>query len=248
MLPGTQVSSRARTKALFDEEQRFIAPGLQTIALLSELAIERGRGATLTDVDGNTYLDLNAGRLGGEPRPRAPALRGGGHGAARGGVASAASPRAPRAELVRLIAELAPGDLKRVAVLQRRRRSGRSGHSAGPLVHRSGPTSSVSPAPFTARPPACCRCRTSTGRTAVGPLPRATISRLTPIRRDSTARQTECLSSIHRVASARHRARRPAARPPRSSSSPSRARPATSCRRRGSSGESTRSRASSARS
>ena len=40
MLPGTQVWSRARTKALFDEEQRFIAPGLQTIALLSELAIE----------------------------------------------------------------------------------------------------------------------------------------------------------------------------------------------------------------
>src|SRR5215467_11008257 len=61
MLSGTQVLSRARTKALFDEEQRFIAPGLQTIALLSELAIERGRGSTLTDLDGNTYLDLNAG-------------------------------------------------------------------------------------------------------------------------------------------------------------------------------------------
>src|ERR671926_644890 len=61
MLSGTQVSSRARTKALFEEEQRFIAPGLQTIALLSELAISRGRGATLTDLDGNTYLDLNAG-------------------------------------------------------------------------------------------------------------------------------------------------------------------------------------------
>ena len=52
MLTGTQVWSRARTKALFDEEQRYIAPGLQTIALLSELAIEHGRGAILTDFDG----------------------------------------------------------------------------------------------------------------------------------------------------------------------------------------------------
>src|SRR6266567_1312216 len=61
MLVGTPVSSRPRTKALFDDEQRFIAPGLQTIALLSELAIERGLGSTLVDCDGNTYLDLNAG-------------------------------------------------------------------------------------------------------------------------------------------------------------------------------------------
>src|ERR1700745_292055 len=61
MVSGTQAWSLARTKALFEEEQAFIAPGLQTIALLSELAIERGRGAMLTDLDGNTYLDLNAG-------------------------------------------------------------------------------------------------------------------------------------------------------------------------------------------
>src|SRR4051812_15360882 len=61
MLPGTQVWSRARTRELFKDEQRFIAPGLQTIALLSELAIDHGKGSTLTDLDGNTYLDLNAG-------------------------------------------------------------------------------------------------------------------------------------------------------------------------------------------
>src|SRR5436305_6624590 len=61
MLPGTEVWSRARTRALFDDEQRFIAPGLQTIALLSELAIDHGRGSTLVDVDGTSYLDLNAG-------------------------------------------------------------------------------------------------------------------------------------------------------------------------------------------
>ena len=61
MLSGTQTSSGVRTRALFDEEQQYIAPGLQTIALLSQLAIERGRGCTLTDLDGRTYLDLNAG-------------------------------------------------------------------------------------------------------------------------------------------------------------------------------------------
>src|ERR1700716_3100158 len=61
MAGKTELQSQARTKALFDEEQQFIAPGLQTIALLSELAIARGDGATLTDLDGRTYLDLNAG-------------------------------------------------------------------------------------------------------------------------------------------------------------------------------------------
>src|SRR4051812_37155794 len=53
--------TQAASKRLFEEEQQHIAPGVQTIALLSQLAIARGRGATLTDLDGRTYLDLNAG-------------------------------------------------------------------------------------------------------------------------------------------------------------------------------------------
>jgi 4-aminobutyrate aminotransferase/(S)-3-amino-2-methylpropionate transaminase len=113
MLPGTQVWSRARTKALFDEEQRFIAPGLQTIALLSELAIERGRGATLTDLDGNVYLDLNAGvsvASLGHAHPRyVSALTAQLEKVTVGSFTSRA-----RADLTRLIAELAPGDLTRV--------------------------------------------------------------------------------------------------------------------------------------
>jgi 4-aminobutyrate aminotransferase-like enzyme len=113
MLPGTQVWSRARTKALFDEEQRFIAPGLQTIALLSELAIERGRGATLTDLDGNVYLDLNAGvsvASLGHAHPRyVSALT-----AQLEKVTVGSFTSRPRADLTRLIATLAPGDLKRV--------------------------------------------------------------------------------------------------------------------------------------
>src|SRR5204863_3338181 len=112
MVPGTQVWSRARTKALFDEEQRFIAPGLQTIALLSELAIERGRGATLTDVDGRTFLDLNAGvsvASLGHAHPRYVAALT----AQLEAVTVGSFTSRPRAELVRLIAALAPGDLKR---------------------------------------------------------------------------------------------------------------------------------------
>src|SRR5713226_952779 len=112
MLSGTQVSSRTRTKALFEREQQFIAPGLQTIALLSELAIERGRGATLTDLDGRTYLDLNAGvsvASLGHSHPRyVAALTAQLEAVAVGSFASR-----PRAELVRLIADLAPGQLKR---------------------------------------------------------------------------------------------------------------------------------------
>ena len=50
-----------KSKALFDEEQQYIAPGLQTIALYAQLAIDGGTGATLRDADGKTYLDLVAG-------------------------------------------------------------------------------------------------------------------------------------------------------------------------------------------
>jgi 4-aminobutyrate aminotransferase / (S)-3-amino-2-methylpropionate transaminase / 5-aminovalerate transaminase len=112
MLSGTQAWSRARTKALFDAEQAFIAPGLQTIALLSELAIERGRGATLTDFDGRSYLDLNAGvsvASLGHCHPRYVAALA----AQLDAVTVGSFTSRPRAELVRLIADLAPGDLTR---------------------------------------------------------------------------------------------------------------------------------------
>src|ERR1051325_1760305 len=113
MHPGTQVSSRARTKALFDEEQQYLAPGLQTIALLAELAIERGRGATLTDLDGNTYLDLNAGvsvaSLGHAHPKYVAAVREQLEAVSVGSFASR-----PRAALVQLLAELTPGTLDRV--------------------------------------------------------------------------------------------------------------------------------------
>lgn len=107
-----QPRSQTRTKALFDEEHQFIAPGLQTIALLSELAIARGEGATLTDLDGNIYLDLNAGvsvaSLGHAHPGYVAALT-----QQLGAVSVGSFTSWPRAELVRLIAELTPGDLDR---------------------------------------------------------------------------------------------------------------------------------------
>jgi len=101
-----------QTESLFEQEQQFIAPGVQTIALLSKLAIARGNGATLTDLDGRTYLDLNAGvsvaSLGHAHPKYVAALTKQLEAVSVGSFTSA-----PRAELVRLIAELAPGELSR---------------------------------------------------------------------------------------------------------------------------------------
>ena len=101
-----------RTKTLFEAEQQFIAPGVQTIALISQLAISHGRGATLTDLDGKNYLDLNAGvsvaSLGHAHPKYVAALTKQLEAVTVGSFTSQ-----PRAELVRLIAELAPGELSR---------------------------------------------------------------------------------------------------------------------------------------
>jgi len=102
----------ALAHALFEAEQQFIAPGIQTIALVSQLAIAHGRGATLTDLDGRTYLDLNAGvsvaSLGhAHPRYVAALTK------QLEAVSVGSFTSKPRADLVRLIAELAPGELSR---------------------------------------------------------------------------------------------------------------------------------------
>jgi 4-aminobutyrate aminotransferase-like enzyme len=101
-----------QTKTLFDQEQEFIAPGIQTIALVSRLAIDHGCGATLTDCDGRTYLDLNAGvsvaSLGHTHPKYVAALTEQLRTLTVGSFTSR-----PRAELVRLIAELTPVGLKR---------------------------------------------------------------------------------------------------------------------------------------
>lgn len=50
-----------RSKAIFDREAEAMAPGLQSIALYSQIVVDRARGCTITDVDGNEYLDFIAG-------------------------------------------------------------------------------------------------------------------------------------------------------------------------------------------
>jgi 4-aminobutyrate aminotransferase/(S)-3-amino-2-methylpropionate transaminase len=50
-----------RSKAIFDRETQAMAPGLQSIALYSQITVDHARGCTVTDVDGNEYLDFVAG-------------------------------------------------------------------------------------------------------------------------------------------------------------------------------------------
>jgi 4-aminobutyrate aminotransferase-like enzyme len=100
------------SRDIFEEEQRYIAPGRQRISLLAGLAMDHGEGATLTDVDGNVYLDFVAGigvaSLGHAHPALVKAL---GRQAGRLMVGTFAS--AERAEAFRLLTEIAPANLTR---------------------------------------------------------------------------------------------------------------------------------------
>jgi 4-aminobutyrate aminotransferase-like enzyme len=50
-----------RSKAIFDREAAAMGPGLQSIALYSQIAVDRANGCTIIDADGNEYLDFVAG-------------------------------------------------------------------------------------------------------------------------------------------------------------------------------------------
>ncbi len=93
-------------------EQRFIAPGLQRIAQLSELTLAEGRGCRVIDVDGNEYLDFFAGVAVaslGHAHPRFVAAMT--SQIQRLAVGSFTSE--PRLQLMKLLAELAPGAITR---------------------------------------------------------------------------------------------------------------------------------------
>ncbi|MGE0684792.1 MAG: aspartate aminotransferase family protein, partial [Candidatus Binatia bacterium] len=89
-----------------------MAPGIQRISLLSGVAFEHGDGATLTDVDGNTYIDFFAGVTVaslGHSHPRyIAALEKQLHKLTVGSFTTE-----PRARLVEKIASQTPGKLKR---------------------------------------------------------------------------------------------------------------------------------------
>src|ERR1700688_3613862 len=63
-----------RSREIFAEETRYIAPGRQRISSLAGVSFERGDGATLTDSDGNVYVDFFAGVAVGSLGHRHPPL------------------------------------------------------------------------------------------------------------------------------------------------------------------------------
>jgi 4-aminobutyrate aminotransferase-like enzyme len=50
-----------KSRAMVAAEAPYLAPGIQSIASLSGLAVARAEGSVIEDVDGNRYLDLAAG-------------------------------------------------------------------------------------------------------------------------------------------------------------------------------------------
>ena len=96
----------------FNEEQEYISPGIQTIALLSKIVLERGEGCIVEDVDGNRYIDFFAGvavaSLGHAHQRYVAAMQ---EQISKISVGSFTTPH--RAELARLISDIAPGDLRR---------------------------------------------------------------------------------------------------------------------------------------
>ncbi len=100
------------SRATYTAEQAYLAPGLQRIAQLSELTIERGYGSTLVDTDGNEFLDFFAGVAVaslGHSHPRyVKALQAQLEKSVVGSFTTA-----PRLQLLELLARLAPGALDR---------------------------------------------------------------------------------------------------------------------------------------
>jgi 4-aminobutyrate aminotransferase / (S)-3-amino-2-methylpropionate transaminase / 5-aminovalerate transaminase len=104
-----------RSKELRAREAPYLAPGTQWVWNLAGLAMERGDGAMLIDVDGNSFIDLFAG-IGvcsiGHGHPRLAAALG--EQAAKLAVGSYTTPI--RAKLLTQIAALTPAPLKRVSL------------------------------------------------------------------------------------------------------------------------------------
>src|ERR671918_1946297 len=50
-----------RSQELRRREEEHLAPGLQGFALLAGIAVKEARGSAVTDVDGNTLIDIIGG-------------------------------------------------------------------------------------------------------------------------------------------------------------------------------------------
>jgi 4-aminobutyrate aminotransferase-like enzyme len=107
----TEIPGREST-GWFEVEQKYMSPGVQTISSLSKIAFEKGQGCILEDVDGNRFIDFFAGvgvaSLGYNHPRYVRALQ---EQVAKLHVGSFTS--RVRAELTKLLAEIAVGDLRR---------------------------------------------------------------------------------------------------------------------------------------
>jgi len=101
-----------KSRAMFEAEAKFLAPGTQSVALFSQLCIDRGEGAVLYDIDGNAYTDLMAGvgvaSLGYAHPKYVAAMQ---KQVSRIHIGSFTTEH--RAALVKLLADITPGDLNR---------------------------------------------------------------------------------------------------------------------------------------
>jgi 4-aminobutyrate aminotransferase-like enzyme len=97
---------------LYEEERRYMAPGLQEVSQLSRLVIRKARGCRLYDMEGNSYLDFMAGVAVcsiGHAHPGYVAAIG----EQLGKVTVGSFTTENRVALLRLIASLTPGALNR---------------------------------------------------------------------------------------------------------------------------------------
>ena len=50
-----------KSREIFAQEQKNLAPGLQGFALMAEVVMDSAKGSWMVDVDGNEYLDFIGG-------------------------------------------------------------------------------------------------------------------------------------------------------------------------------------------
>jgi 4-aminobutyrate aminotransferase / (S)-3-amino-2-methylpropionate transaminase / 5-aminovalerate transaminase len=58
---GDGRSEISKSREIFEEEQKYISPGFQGVALYSRIALAHGRNEIVTDEDGNRYIDFVSG-------------------------------------------------------------------------------------------------------------------------------------------------------------------------------------------
>jgi 4-aminobutyrate aminotransferase-like enzyme len=101
-----------KSAELFNEEQKYLAPGIQTIASSSRLVLEKGEGAIIQDIDGNRFIDFFAG-VGvaslGYNHPRYVKYLSDQIGKIHVGSFTTES----RCKLTKLLSEIGPGDINR---------------------------------------------------------------------------------------------------------------------------------------